>query len=244
MRQYGSPGDWTNLLDSQVPSILELVVDTWGRISAPAANELEDSITNRLCAALQNHPNRESYPFHIRSQTVILEPGLGTELGRMDIAFLPFVPSDNIYFCLECKRLNVLIGNSVRAYFVEYVRFGMLRFVTGQYASAVRHGGMLAYILNGDVAGAIAGVEGNIRTLHQNLGMDSPGAFQASSIRPTDAMARETSHRRMGNPDPLLIHHLFVAGDPNAPMLPDTASASGTPPRKRKQATTKRRTGT
>lgn len=237
MIQYGSPSDWANLLDSQVPSILKLVVDTWGRISAPAANELEDSITNRLCAALQNHPNRESYPFHIRSQTVILEPGLGTEMGRMDIAFLPFVPSDHIYFGLECKRLNVLTGNSNRSYYVEYVRFGMLRFVTGQYASAVRHGGMLAYILNGDVAGAMAGVESNIRVLHQNLGMDSPGAFHASSIRPMDAMARETSHRRTGNSDPILIHHLFMPGDPNAPLRPVSPPATATAVKKK---TTKR----
>lgn len=222
MIHFGSPSDWVKLLDSQVPAILELIVDSWGRISASAANELEDSITNRLCAALQNHPNREFYPFHIRSQTVILEPDLGTELGRMDIAFLPFVPSDKIYFCVECKRLNAMTGIGVRAYFVEYVRFGMLRFVTGQYASSVHHGGMLAYVLNNDVAGAITGVEGNIRTLHQSLGMDSPGAFQASSLRPTDTLARETLHRRNANLEPLLIHHLFVACDSNAPLRTET----------------------
>jgi len=213
MIQYGSPNDWADLLDSQVPSILELVADTWGRISTPAANELEDSITNRLCAALQNHPERESYPFHIRSQTVILESDSGSELGRMDIAFLPFVPSDHVYFCLECKRLNVKTGVGVRPYFVEYVRFGMLRFVTGQYSGAVRHGGMLAYVLNGDVAGAIAGVESNIRTLVNDLGMSSPGTFNVSSIRKTDTRAKETSHQRSGNSNPFLIHHLFMAGD-------------------------------
>ena len=238
MTHYGSPSDWLNLLDSQVPAILDLVVDTLERISAPAANELEDSITNRLCAALQNHPSRESYPFHIRSQTVILEPELGTEVGRMDIAFLPFVPSDNIYFCLECKRLNVASGGGVRADFMAYVRYGMLRFVTGQYANSVRHGGMLGYVLNGDVTGAIAGVAGNIRTLHQDLGMIAPGSFQASSIRPADAMARETDHQRSGSSGSILIHHLFMPGDPNTLLRPEVPVSAT---KRTKTTTTKRR---
>jgi hypothetical protein len=218
-----------------------LVVDTWGRISTPAANELEDSITNRLCAALQNHPDRATYPFRIQSQSVILEPNLGTELGRMDIAFLPFVPSDAIYFCLECKRLNVLTAEGVRGYHVEYVRYGMFRFVTGQYASAVHHGGMLAYVLNGDVDGARDGVEGNIRTLHVDLGMDPPGAFQTSSLRPADAVARESRHRRTTSQDQFSIHHLFMAGDPNAPMMPDLSHDPGKSSEK-KRTSTRRKT--
>jgi hypothetical protein len=241
MTQIGSPSDWVNLIDTQVPDILALVTDTWERLPMPAANELEDTVTNRLCAALQRCPNREAYPFHIRSQTVILEPDSGDELGRMDIAFLPFVPSDEIYFCLECKRLNVRGGDGVRPYHAEYVRFGMLRFVRGQYASAVRNGGMMAYVLNADVSGAMNGVERNIRTLHRDLGMDTPAAFQASTVRPTDARARETRHRRTNSPDPFVIHHLFMAGDPNAPMLPDPPVDPANPKGKKKKTTTRRK---
>jgi hypothetical protein len=82
----------------------------------------------------------------------------------MDIVFSPAVPRENIYFCLECKRLNGREGNGVRPYFAEYVRFGMFRFVRGQYTHSVRFGGMLAFVFDGDVAGAMMGVEGNIRT--------------------------------------------------------------------------------
>jgi hypothetical protein len=234
MTHLGSPSDWANLIDSQVPDILALVVDMWERLPSPAANELEDMVTNRLCAALQRCPNRQSYPFHIRSQTVILELDSGSELGRMDIAFLPFVPSDEIYFCLECKRLNVLGGDGVRPYFAEYVRYGMLRFVRGQYASNVRAGGMLGYVLNGDVAGAIDGIEINIRKSNRDLGMEDLATFQPSSIRPTDARARETRHHRISNLGHCVIHHLFMAGDPNAPMLPS-------PPTERDNAEGKKR---
>jgi hypothetical protein len=170
MMQIGSPQDWADLLESLVSDILALVLDTWRTLAMPAANELEDAVTNRLCVALQRCPNRQAYPFHIRSQTVILEPDSGSELGRMDIAFLPLVPTDELYFCLECKRLNVRGKGGIRPYFAEYVRNGMLRFVSGQYASDVRHGGMLAYVLDGDVEGAMAGVEANIKTLHKTPG--------------------------------------------------------------------------
>jgi hypothetical protein len=117
----------------------------------------------------------------------------------------------------------------------------MLRFVTGQYASAVRHGGMLGYVLNGDVPGAITGVEDNIRKLHQELGMEQPGSFQASTVRPADERARETRHRRAHNPEPFNLHHLFMPGDPNAPMLPEPPKDSASPGARKKRKPTRRK---
>jgi hypothetical protein len=37
----------------------------------------------------------------------------------------------------------------------------MVRFVSGQYANVVRHGGMLGYVLDGDITAAIANVQAN-----------------------------------------------------------------------------------
>jgi len=59
----------------------------------------------------------------------------------------------------------------------EYVVNGMARFVSGQYARAVRHGGMLGYVLDGDIAGAIANVESNVQSKHLALCMDPPDLF-------------------------------------------------------------------
>src|SRR5260370_24092365 len=77
--------------------------------------------------------------FQIRTQVGELDPVPGEEFGRMDIVFIPLVPREDIYFCLESKRLNVVKDGETRAYASEYVTFGMLRFVTGQYSKAVRH---------------------------------------------------------------------------------------------------------
>jgi hypothetical protein len=240
MTPLGSPNDWAGLLESQVPDILTLVIETWEAMPAPAANALEDPVSEALCRSLRQSRNRCDLPFRIDTQLVELDPAAGQEQGRMDIVFSPTVPRENIYFCLECKRINVRHADGVRAYFVEYVRFGMLRFVRGLYANSVRHGGMLAFVLGGDVPGAIAGVEGNVGTLHQQLGMAPPGEFLRSSVRPDDERVRETRHQRGSHPSPFVLHHLFLAGDPNAPMLPeppkDSASSAG-----KKQRTTTRR---
>ncbi len=217
----GSSEEWLDLIDSQVPDIISLVIETWESLPPPAANELEDRVSLELCKALRQSRSRCDLPFRIDTQQVELDPSAGQDQGRMDIVFSPMVPREDIYFCLECKRINVRESSGIRPYFVEYVRHGMSRFVQGQYARIVRSGGMLAFVLNGDIDSAIAGVEGNIRTLHSELGMDAPGVLDASSVRPNDIRVRETSHRRLNGADRLLIHHLFMAGDPKTPLRVD-----------------------
>jgi hypothetical protein len=233
---FGSPEQWLSLIETQVPDILALVIETWEAMPPPAGNSLEDPVSELLCRSLRKSRNRCDLPFRIDTQLVELDPAAGQDQGRMDIVFSPPVPRENIYFCLECKRINVRGEDKVRPYFVEYVRFGMFRFVRGQYATSVRHGGMLAFVLDGDVAGAISGVEINVRNLFTDLGMDAPGAFLTSTVRVNDARVRETRHRRASHAEPFVIHHLFMAGDSNAPLLPrasaDSASAIGRSKRK------------
>jgi hypothetical protein len=214
MTLIGSPADWANLLDTLIPEILTLVIATWEEMPLPASNALEDPISTAFCERLRAGRNRCDLPFDIWTQLVELEPSAGQDQGRMDIVFKPMVPREYIYFCLECKRLNVQTDAGVRPYASEYVRFGMLRFVTGRYASVVHNGGMLAYVLNGDVQAGVAAVEGNIQGRVTELGMDSPGQFQASTILPNDDRVRETRHRRLHISDPFVIHHLFMRGDP------------------------------
>jgi hypothetical protein len=223
MKALGSPDEWVDFIETQVPAILALVIETWETMPPPAGNELEDTVSESLCRALRQSRNGCDLPFRIDTQLVELDPAAGQEHGRMDIAFSPMYPRENIYFALECKRLNVRVMDGVRPCFAEYVRFGMMRFVRGQYASAVRHGGMLAFVLDGNVAGAVTGVEGNIHANLSDLGTDT--GLQPSTGRPGDDRVRETRHRRNGQVLPFVIQHLFMAGDPNAPLRPEAPPA-------------------
>ena len=163
---------------------------------SPAPDEKEDNITNGLCRSLRQNRTARDLMFQIDTQVVELEPGVGEDLGRLDIVFRPLIPREDIYFCLEAKRLNVIKEGQKRACAAEYVMFGMMRFVNGQYSRAVRHGGMIGYVLDGDVAGAITNVENNIRRQHCALCMPAPGEFLPSTVLKEEARAKETHHPR------------------------------------------------
>lgn len=237
MTSLGSPEEWVDFIETQVPDILALVIETWEAMPAPAGDELEDVISEALCRALRQSRNRCDLPFDIWPQLVELDPTAGEDQGRMDIVFKPMYPREDIYFALECKRLHVRGSNGTRPYYAEYVQFGMLRFVRGQYARAVRHGGMLAFVLDGNTAGAVAGVDRNILANIHDLGMDAPGGFQVSTGRPADGRVRETRHRRNGEDAPFVIEHLFMAGDPNAPLRPPAPIPKGAQKSSKKKAT-------
>jgi hypothetical protein len=226
MTHFGSAEEWHDLLESQVPVILGLVIETWESMPPPCGNELEDTVSEALCRSLRLSRAARELPFRIDTQMVELDPAAGEDQGRMDIAFSPLAPREDIYFCLECKRLNVREADRIRPYFAEYVQFGMFRFVCGQYSRSVRFGGMLAFVLDGDVAAAVAGVERNISDHHPDLGMTAPGKFRSSVARPNDARVWETEHRRGADIEIFLIHHLFMAGNPTAPLRPPKAPSA------------------
>lgn len=223
MTHVGSTEEWVDFIDSQIPDILTLVITTWESMPPPAGNALEDHTSELLCRALRQSRTRCDLPFRIDTQLVELDPAAGQEQGRLDIVFSPQVNREDIYFCLECKRLNVRTEQGIRPCFVEYVRFGMMRFVRGQYANSVRFGGMLAFVLNADVDAAIAGVGDNIGRLRSDLNMDDTESLRVSTVRPNDNRVRETWHHRANQVDSFIIHHLFMAGDANAPLLPEPA---------------------
>jgi hypothetical protein len=207
----GTVSEWADLIEPMVPEILDLVVTSWQQMPASTAEEKEDNITEALCRILMQNRTARGLMFQVRTQVVELEPMPGEDLGRLDIAFIPLVPREDIYFCLESKRLNVVKNGELRTYASEYVRLGMLRFVAGQYSRMVRHGGMIGYVLDGKVSDAMANVEVNIRQRQAELCMTPPGAFQPSAVLTTDSRARETHHKRSHETSLFRIHHLFMA---------------------------------
>ena len=220
MSILGQSSDWVGLIDPMVPEILRLVVETWGEMTPPAPDQLEDAITNQLCVALRRNRDLRNLMFLVNPQMVILEPDAGEVLGRMDIAFLPtgkdVVPDEDAYFCLECKRLNVIKDGRKRSYASEYVKCGMLRFVTGQYSRSVRHGGMLGYVLDGDIDNAIDNVENNIRKHRVKLRILGSDTFLPSAYLDGIQISRESHHQRANESVPFHIHHMFMAGIPTS----------------------------
>ena len=207
----GSPEQWLDFIDEQLPELLALIIDSWQRMPMPAPDALEDQITMALCRVMKSHRAARELMFQIHLQPVEIEPAEGEDVGRMDIAFYPMRNREDIYFCVEAKRLNVVKNGTVRSYASEYVRLGMMRFVTGRYSRVARNGAMIGYVADGRVSNAIANIAQNVRNQHVDLGMEPPGELLSSTILPDNDHARETRHRRRHDSSPFLIHHLFVS---------------------------------
>ena len=210
MTWYGVPDAWLDLLGTLVPDILDLVESTWRSMPALEEDAWEDPTTEALCRRLRQNRSAANLPFRIDIQMVELGETADADQGRMDIVFSPMVPTEQVYFCLECKRLNVTKSGTFRTYAREYVVHGMLRFVTGRYAVTVKEGGMLGYVLDGNARKAMERVAAAVRPRCQELCMEPPGAMHVSTIRPADDLVRETRHDRCGSEDQFVIHHIFA----------------------------------
>lgn len=214
----GAGGDeWDDLFQNDlIPVVLDHVVATWNRLPDPKPRDLEKDITLNLYCALKKDKDRSRHPFLIRYEDVEVDTELVKETGRKDIVFFPTAFDEDIYFCLEAKRLNVIVNGVRKSLADEYVKEGMQRFVDGKYARHVHHGGMLGYVLDGDVLRAMKNVRRNIRANHKALRMNPPRDWTPSSARPNDPHAKETEHSRQHDPAKFCIHHQFVGPSPHS----------------------------
>lgn len=208
----GDSSYWDDFFQQNlIPSVLSHIIETWEQMPMPGPSDLEDAISVRLYSALLKAKDRNTHVFLIRYQDVEVDTDLAKETGRKDIVFFPS-HKEEIYLCLEAKRLNAVVSGVRRSLADEYVKEGMQRFVDRKYARFVRHGAMLAYVLDGDTDRAIRNVENNIRNRFSELRMDKNGGFVASTVRPNDHRTKETCHRRTDEKKVFRIHHLFVTG--------------------------------
>lgn len=208
----GDTSCWDDFFQQNlIPAVLAHVIATWEQLPKPGPSDLEDDISVKLFAALVKAKDRNSHAFRIDYQVVGVDLDMAVVTGRKDIVFIPTLQQEEIYLCLEAKRLNAVISGVRHSLADKYVREGMQRFVDGKYARFVRHGAMLAYVLDGNTDRAIQNVENNIRNRLSELRMDNNSGFVASTIRPNDRKTKETNHRREHEKAIFRIHHLFVA---------------------------------
>jgi hypothetical protein len=219
----GDSSQWNDFFaDDLVPSVFDLVLKTWDKLDRPAIDEHEDATTVRLFSAMVRAKDRSVYSFLIRYQDVEVDFDLDKETGRKDIVFFPPFNDEEIYFCLEAKRLNVVKDGHRRALADEYVKEGMQRFIDRKYSKKVCHGGMLGYVLDGDLNRAMKNVARNISGNYLSLRMQAPGEWADSSMLPSNRNAKESRHQRIQQTAPILLHHLFVGAGQNGTVIDAT----------------------
>ena len=213
MSVYGNAEQWQDLLDSLVPDIVELILAAWQTMPPIPPDSKEDPVSLELCRQLRAQRALSELPLSVHTQTVELNEDADIDDGRIDLTFHPLVPSEEIYFALECKRVNVLQPNGkIRRYFAEYVTLGLTRFVTGQYSRAVRHGGMLAFVLDGDVNAASEGILRNIIAKRNEVALLDE-EVGPSRFAPGNECIRETTHLRAAEAGNVVVQHFFLAAN-------------------------------
>jgi hypothetical protein len=195
----GVPKLWSRAFPAEIiPQMVELVEDSWQTFDQPKKKEIETRITKRFRCHLVLRKNAlRTLPVRILREDPEDDFEAGVEKGRVDIRFVhAFNCREDVYFAFECKRLNVPSGKSqkLKALSGDYVKKGMMRFVKGQYASIMRHGGMIGYVMNGHVAVAINAVKKSVVRERKALKMRAHQTLCGSMMVPGKAHVQETFH--------------------------------------------------
>ncbi|MFP4121718.1 hypothetical protein [Coleofasciculus sp.] len=191
-----------------IPEILEMVVSEWASFPQPNSNDHEVPITRRFRLVLIQSKNIKKLPVRIDREIPEDNFETGEEVGRIDLRFTHGYRED-VYFTFECKRLNIIRKDNQReSLATQYVEEGMMRFITSQYASGLLNGGMIGYIMNGDIKTALQAVNRGVESRCQELRINPPSGLCTSSLIPTNTQVKETLHNLESRK--LTIHHVFL----------------------------------
>lgn len=217
MGSVGNAKEWKRDLFPYelIPGILELIITSWNTFKKPGRLDCEISISKAFIKKLQREKNRQgSLPFKIRPELVTYDDEENQDTdGRIDICFDYIgTPEEEIYFALECKRLRIpypppsrLATNNS-----EYVnKQGMMCFVTGKYSGSVTNGGMMGYVMDGQIKEAITSVGKLIKNKRLALKLSKDTGLERSSVMGDSQNIRETRH--ILNERKFTIHHIFLA---------------------------------
>ena len=155
-----SEGDkqaWLNRFRTYDQRFLQGVMKVWpAAISALSADPEEDEITAALVVKLRSDPNtRGLFHYYALQPPPVRLTVAGQVTGyRLRVDLAAVVDQDGTtHIAYECKRLNVRGADGARRSQARgYVRDGMMRFVTGDYASGLPVGCMLGYVMDGVLA--------------------------------------------------------------------------------------------
>lgn len=188
--------DFVNLFPTEdISRILRNLQNCCRTLVRQAPFELENDLTKRLFKLLCRCPEYRTGPIepHWESQVVTFDEDEPEITGRVDIKF-SCGRGIETYFPVEAKRLYVTYPKGAKASLVkDYINDGMMRYVTGQYASKMTEGAMLGYVCNSTVQIAKKALSAEVDKEAVKLRQAKNGAWQTSSLAVTPPVD-ETRH--------------------------------------------------
>jgi len=205
-------GELSSRLIQQFPlkeakQAIQLILESWGSFKTEV--NLEDKITNKFYAHLIENKNRSEYFFTIVPRPAEIDEQ-GEEIGEIDLKAI-YENQERTYFSFECKRLRVNFPSGFDNLAGKYVTEGMYRYFNAKYAHGLDKGGMLGYVMDGNVDEAINDVKADIEKRRLNLYMQENETLKASSCI-TSKQVKETLHK-YGPNEKFTIYHIFLPMD-------------------------------
>ena len=210
-----------------LPEVFALVIKEWSNSPRPEEKPIENRITNRFVGHLEDvmrkRANRSLLPFKFLCRPKLPDADSDTESGEVDIYVDSFSRHPDAYFVFECKRLNVQYDSDPKSEASKYVgNGGMGCFISGQYPTTCDCGGMLGYVMDGNVPAAVTEINKALCSHKQQLRLHPPHELEQSTIVADDDVY-QTTHNK--NRHTLIIYHLLLPFivPPQAGKVPVTA---------------------
>ena len=210
MKVVGNPAAWAERFRSFDVRFLERVTAVWSECLARLPPEpVEDAITINLVNILSKdrQARRLFHWLEFHYEPFGFTPnGTAYSKGEIDMTLVLDGEREQ-YLAYECKRLNVVRNGKRESLATRYVKEGLMRFVTEQYAESLPVGCMLGYVMDGDVSGAQSGIFAAIRGRAASTGLTSG----PSTDRPIGSAMRFFSrHLRSGSRHEIEIRHALL----------------------------------
>jgi hypothetical protein len=222
----GDPHEWKGRFVTLDERLLGCILRLWPACVAllPGQPE-EDTITINLVALLSGDAvvRRICYFVLYQHEPFGTHPG-GAKFskGKIDIAVVLDQERER-YVAYECKRLNVAHGSTRSSLATPYVKQGMMRFLTEQYAAALPVGCMLGYVMDCDLPFSLKQVTAAIEASKTPLALTA-GATQAPSIAGIERFS--TLHARASQSH-IELRHVLLPFQVVAAASPIPGAASG-----------------
>jgi len=192
-----------------LPQIFSVIITEWPNSPRPEGNPLENRITNRFVGHLKNAMRKRALPFNFIPQPALADADSDSESGKVDIYVHSSSTHPDAYFVFECKQLNVQYDSRFATEASAYVGDkGMGCFISGQYPTTCDCGGMLGYVMDGNVPAAASAVNRALRNCQGQLRLRPPQELAQATIVADYGGVHQTTHCR--NQHELLIYHLFL----------------------------------
>ncbi len=195
--------------------IFSLVEAGWPNVPNPHDAWLEPRITGLLQQAMiaeQESRYKTDPPFFISEDVKKRDPKTGKEKERTDVEIHlrhHYIKGQKPYFVFESKRLNITYVGVVNSNAHEYVGDGgMGCLLAGGYETIPDFSGMLAYVMDGNVASAKKSVETQIGRKSEELRLHGEAKFHSSTLMPKGSPNGETHHTT--GAQKTKIFHIFL----------------------------------